>query len=202
MYELHDMEPTSSDYEIISKCFKGTMNMGRPAIDKIYRVEKRHQKCVEKSDNLMLFHGTSLDSAVGIVNNGFKRSVDGLLGPGVYHTSSSSVATGYSEMKNCYNKDSRDKLLCVFVNEIIQSEELQVFKKVDRAKASKRHFKTCVRWKVYEGSKKTYESDGNGRRIMSSLATRADDHNHFVCDVDYVAPRYFIQFYCNKARLC
>ena len=48
LYELHDMKHTSSDYEIISKCFKDTMNIGRPAKDKIYRFEKWRKSAWKK----------------------------------------------------------------------------------------------------------------------------------------------------------
>ena len=72
MYELHAIEFNCSDYEIINKCFKDTMIRGTPYVDKIYRVEERHQNILEKSDNILLFHGASLDNAVGILKGGFK----------------------------------------------------------------------------------------------------------------------------------
>ena len=68
LYELHDMKHTSSDYEIISKCFKDTMNIGRPTKDKIYRFEKWRKV---RGKNLLLLHSTSIVSAVETINGGF-----------------------------------------------------------------------------------------------------------------------------------
>ena len=89
----------------------------------------------------MLFHGTSCDTAVGILEKGFNPSTKGKYGPGVYLTKRSRCAIEYSVVKNCefrktecsknytFNGETLELLNkkenIIFVNEILESETLK-----------------------------------------------------------------------------
>ena len=52
-----------------------------------------------KRNNLMLFHGTTINGAIGVLNEGFKNSKRGWHGSGVYMTECSYIAHGYATNK-------------------------------------------------------------------------------------------------------
>ena len=80
------MESTNDDYKLIKKSFEDPRK--KVEAHKIYRVKQRISDGTDekKSDN-MLFHGTNIDGAVGILEKGFKPSKGGSFGPGVYLSS-------------------------------------------------------------------------------------------------------------------
>ena len=53
--------------------------------------------CSQDSTVLTMYHGTSLDNAKSIMRDGFRPSVDGLLGPGVYLTRDLVKASHYGQ---------------------------------------------------------------------------------------------------------
>ena len=131
-YTLEDMVSTNDDYMLIKKCFEETMsNVPKAQISKIYRVLIRDETSEQKSDNLMLFHGTTSKNAVGILEEGFKSSIQGKHGPGVYLTEFSSCAVNFAVEKiisiifNNLLADINDNLTFIFVNEILESEKLE-----------------------------------------------------------------------------
>ena len=66
----------------------------------MYNIKKRkNDNKDEESINTLLFHGTNVTNAVGILEKGFKSSTSGLHGPGVYLTASSHLAMEYSIKK-------------------------------------------------------------------------------------------------------
>ena len=95
--------------------------------DKIFRVKKRNSRETNKrkNNNILLFHGTDIDSAVGILEGGFKPSTEGKFGPGVYLTASSNVAASYSVAKS---RQQQNKLFRMFVNEVLESKKLNLVK--------------------------------------------------------------------------
>ena len=203
MYELEEMASGEGDFKLIKKCFEDTMETAMVETQKIYRVSERAERKatrkgeVNESGNLLLFHGTSPEGRVGIINEGFKSPG----GRGVYLTASSQCAVNYSKtrslfemMKNefhIFNKaDKRDKLFGVFVNEVLESEKLQVLS--GGIVSQRSHFVRNV--KMNFRCDETYERDGSGRRIRSDKATESIDGNHYVCDEKFVIPRFFIQF--------
>ena len=109
IYFLREMRAKDNDYKLIKKCFVDKMlkpSLEIPSYEvfrlKIYRVKPR--KCIEKKQNkidkLLLYHGTNHENTVGILEQGFKPSISGKYGPGVYLTERSYTATGYSIRKN------------------------------------------------------------------------------------------------------
>ena len=132
IYALEEMASTNDDYILMKKCFEGTTsNVPEAITSKIYRVVRRGsgETSERKSDNLMFFHGTSSKNAIGILEKGFKPSIQGKHGPGVHLTEFASCAVNFAGtkiVKNLLrNADIEDNLLFVFVNEILQSEKLE-----------------------------------------------------------------------------
>ena len=104
MYCVKEMTSTEDDFKLIKRSIEDTTNSHNILkVNKIYRVTRRDEANEEKRDNLMLFHGTSADNAVGIVKHGFKPSIKGSLGPGVYLTASSFTAASFSQNKTILN---------------------------------------------------------------------------------------------------
>ena len=209
-YFVGEMESTDYDYKLIKKSVKDSV-FGHYKVDihKIYRVIERgsDETSQQKSDNLLLFHGTTRKNAVGILEKGFKASTGGLYGPGVYLTASSNVALSYSVMRtnrrkiksNVGQTSSAEKLntlLGVFVNEILESEMLNL---VDSE--NQRHKSQFARYIVKGTAKKSsdenYEEDSNGRRIRTSRGNKGDHSNHYVCRKRFVIPRCYIEF-CSR----
>ena len=132
MYALEEMVSTNDDYILIKKCFEGTMlDVPEAKTSKIYRVVKHDSDKTneQKRDNLMFFHGTTSKNAIEILEKGFKPTIQGKNGHGVYLTEFASCAVsfaGWKIVKNLLqNADIEDNLLFVFVNEILQSEKLE-----------------------------------------------------------------------------
>ena len=82
VYSIKEMSPKQKYYKLTKKYFKDTMLKNyrnkqttlEVVAMKIYRVNKRNydKKIEQKSNNLLLFHGTCCNNAVGILNKGFK----------------------------------------------------------------------------------------------------------------------------------
>ena len=192
------MKSNSSDYKLIKKAFEDTiLSHCKVATHKIFRVKERSmgELSEPESDNLMLFHGTNICNAVGILEKGFIPSKGGLYGPGVYLTASPYTAYSYSLSKTDKVIKSTT-LFSVFVNEILESEKLQVVN--PRNQTTKSHFKRYITVGTPEkDSYQTYEKDSNGRRIRTSqeFFNEYDRCNHYVSHENFVIPRYFIQFF-------
>ena len=215
MYVLEVMESTNDDYILIKKCFDEIISDGHvPKLSKIYRVGKRGETNEQKSDNLMLFHGTTRVNAVGILEEGFKPSTRGKHGPGVYLTESASCAGKFSlnqwvktyfslnkGFMNRLNTDSNDRLMFIFLNEILESENIEgiiVEEKVKGKTSSprKNQFeKYVIKGTAKKHSVEIYEQDSNGRKLRTSAPREAEWNNYFVCHENFVIPRYLIQCY-------
>ena len=200
---MKEMESTNDDFKLIKKSFEDTIGSFKVKTHKIYRVKERNndETTEYKSDNLLLFHGTARKNAVGILERGFKRSPSGAFGPGVYLTASPDTARSYSVSrtnqhkrfyKNIYDEEQKT-LFSVFVNEVLESEKLQVVKPSNnKCKYQSARYIVCGTIKI--DSKKTYEKDSNGRKITSPVNIH-DDSNHYVCHEKFVIPRYLVEFY-------
>ena len=130
-YALEELQSGDHDLNLIKKCFSTKLiNFDKFAsckefTMKVYRVlnRKSGDTSENKSNNFLLFHGTSAKSAVGILEKGFKPSNKGLYGPGVYLTASSSSAMEYSRIKG--QKSDKKKEFVVLVNEVLHSVKLK-----------------------------------------------------------------------------
>ena len=206
-YVLEVMESTNDDYILINKCFDEISSNGVEFnLSKVYRVGKRGEMSEQKSDNLMLFHGTSRVNAVGILEEGFKPSTRGKHGPGVYLTESSICAGKFSANK-CWeysvmkqsNSGLNDGLMFIFLNEILESEKIKenvVEKLILRKTASPR--KNQFEKYVVKGTGKkhtveNYGQDSKGRKLRTFAPSEEELKNYFVCHEKFVKPRYLIQ---------
>ena len=205
VFALQEMVSTNDDYILIKKCFEETtLNDYELNISKIYRVGKHGETSEQKSDNLMLFHGTSRVNAVGILEEGFKPSSRGKHGPGVYLTDISSCAGDYSLkkcLKNVLNPYSKDLLMFIFLNEILESEKIEeIVVEIEipgkTASPRKHQFEKYVKkGTAKKHSDDTHEQDSNGRKLRTFAPSEAERKNYFVCHEKFVVPRYLIQCY-------
>ena len=207
-YVTQEISITDNDYNVIKMCFEGSLlDCDKVKTYKIYRVTKNIKDATigQKSTNMLLYHGTSLNRAVGILENGFEPSNNGSYGPGVYLTAGSSCAMSYAYQKMFSAGVNYNTLSFVFVNEILESDKMQkinidkdgkwITNDSERANTiNKKEFKKFIKVKSDE-KKETYEEDSDGRKIRSSKQTEADVSNHFVCHEDLIIPRYLIQFF-------
>ena len=205
VYTLKKMASTNDDYMLIKIYFEATMSDApQSQIFKIYRVMKRGsgETKEQKSDNLMLFHGASSKNAIGILEKGFKPSIEGKHGPGVYLTEFSSCAESFAKQKIINNilrnGNINNNLEFIFVNEILESktlEEIVVEKSVTHRTASprKNQFEKYIRSGTAKmNSDATDERDSNGMKIRISAPSEVELHNYYVCHEKLVVPRYLI----------
>ena len=242
-YIVKELESTYDDYKLIKKSVNCSF-FGSRKVDthKIYRVIERGSVDTgkQKSDNMLLFHGTNRRNAVGILEEGFRPSTGGSFGPGVYLTASPSTAYKYSVSRTSplttgkkrksnamQSSDAEEKkfLLRMFVNEVLESKKLIVgqyqhkthqFARYNINERKKRKITTNSSSTIEEKRRKiqnkdsdetakkdsdeTFGKDSNGRQIKTSRATERDNSDHYVCNENFVIPRYLIEFY-PKASL-
>ena len=186
-FALEELPSDDSDYILIKNCFENTMDVTNLVKTyKIYRVNKLDESdetSEEKTANLLLFHGTNLESAVGILDTDFKPSAEGAYGPGVYLTESSLCAmvasrqkVGLVSLNDYLNIDTLDinaqnkKIHFIFVNEVLQSEKLErkivedrPTEKTDtpRQYQFEKHIKKGT---TLKNSEKDYKNDSCGRK--------------------------------------
>ena len=177
---------------------------------KIYRVIERNSDERSKQNNKLLFHGTNIDSGLGILEEGFKPSSRGKFGSGVYLTASSRCAVKYSVSKTCehygINKSKTlppDVLLNIIVSEVLESNKLKLevieCKKNKGCKPRTHQFeKYIVKGTAEADLDDTYEEDSNERQIRTSREKQQDYWNHYVCHENFVIPRYLIDFNFKK----
>ena len=202
IYVAKEMQPNDDpDYILIKECFEDTL-LGDNKVKtyKIYRVTKSGENSEQKSDNLLLFHGTKYVNAVGILEKGFIPSNEGSYGPGVYLTASPSCAMAFAlrKLMQTYSSNPYKDLCFVFVNEILESGTL---KEIDRNNFLERtNDLDEIKFEKYTDkntgeneSVETHRNDRNGRKIRNSRETPADKLDHYVCHQSRAIPRYLIQ---------
>ena len=128
-YGYKKLNLASKEFKFLKKIFDATSNGlicdNNFKTIQAYKVTNNNpvKNVEEKSNNLMLFHGTCEKGAIGILKEGFKNSEEGWFGKGVYLTHCSEVALDY-----CFRADMNSSDRYFFVNEVLESEKLQTFK--------------------------------------------------------------------------
>ena len=117
-YYIEILMEDSDDFELIKKSFQNTSGKRRSdlKIVGICRVHQRHPTKISEdidSDKILVVHGTPRENVPGILHKGFRSSVRGRFGPGVYHSNYFSKCIHYA-----YTPDSEDGSHFFFVNEI------------------------------------------------------------------------------------
>ena len=151
----------------------------------------------EKSNNLMLFHGTNRKGAEGILKEGFKNSKKGYFGKGVYMSDCSDVASKYAA-----TRFSNNYCLYVFVNEVLESEKLQTLE-FDASTYVRYHdtplkhpFNKHIHKSSHQATEKDYKEDHIGRKYRN-IGFEHDDssaYDEYVADESVTIPRYLIIF--------
>ena len=200
-YDIQALEPESDEFEFIRHFLTTTktrflFEKKQVEVVQIYKVIEQHAKEPHggSSNNLMLFHATKGNGAAGILQNGFFNSRDGMFGAGVYMTDCSSTAAHWGR----FGKD--DGLMNIFVNEVLQSENLQTVAK-DPLKyynyptefAFAKHAGTGSR----ELSEEDYKRDHLGRRYRN-IQVEDKFSEEYVADCKLVIPRYLIRAKLDK----
>ena len=103
---------------ISTSLFKGYLET---KVAHMYKVNERNIVKTEgkKSNNSMLYHGTSEKGVTGILKEGFRNSEKGWFGKGVYMTDCSEIALNYNKKFNVFAHN-----FYTFVNEVLESEKL------------------------------------------------------------------------------
>ena len=198
-YNLQILEPTSDEFKFVEHFFKtstikflidhATLNNFQ-----IWRVIEQNTKAKfdEKSNNLMLFHGTSQKSVAGILENGFKNSEEGKFGKGVYMTESSETASIYSCLK--FPKNVR----FIFVSEVLESQKLEtiLYSKIVKSRDSplKNAFSKYMHVRSPAITEDNYKKDHKGRRYRNIAVDENSEYDEFVADSKIVIPRYLVSY--------
>ena len=224
-YNLQILDPTSDEFKFVQHFFKTTSNKfsyfkEAPETLENFQIWKVIEQNInvtvhEKSDNLMLFHGTSQKGVAGILENGFKNSEKGKFGKGVYLTECSGTASRYSSLKLF-----RKNFYFIFVNELLNSENLQTLvyerlfnlipyvpneqissfsKYIDYLSKIfytplKNPFTKYMYYLSPEISEENYKEDFKGRRYRNIAVDKNSCQDEFVADSKLVIPRYLITY--------
>ena len=132
-YALNPMSPSST--KEYTRLFKSSTNQFVTPynVEDVYLYEVTganemvNQQQAVHWDNRILYHGTTLEGAAGILHQGFRDSPSGFFGSGVYMTESSGVAVNYSYMRNKAYNVPKKNVKYVFANEVLNSYQLRLF---------------------------------------------------------------------------
>ena len=210
-YDLKKLESTSYEFKIVEHFFKTTSSIFPlfPGIFKkfqIWKVIEQNEKATadEKSNNLMLFHGTNQKGVTGILENGYKNSKEGKFGKGVYMTESSNTASSYSYWSMNYSflnflfsKSSH----FIFVNEVLNSENLETIlyeHLLDQIPfvhgQRKTPFSKYMHVLSSEITVENYKEDPTGRLYRNIAVDENSEYDEFIADAELVIPRYLISY--------
>ena len=205
MYEIKKLDTTSDEFAFIRHFFYQTQTKQRKrnssfkylSISEIYKIHENNKTDVSTgAGNLMLFHGTDKTGVTGVLREGFKNSNEGYFGKGVYMTDSSHMAYWYAFWCRKMRQKHRNY---VFVNEVLGSEKMQVFRH-DNFKSMvevstevehpfcKHHTENSRQPDDISG----YKVDALGRRYRNVKHDRRSMHDEYVADGSVVVPRYLI----------
>ena len=209
------MKTSSDEYRFLLDWFKNTRIDDFQPLNKLknislYKVKEKSKAEVEVGDdeededlievkyqkyNLMLLHGTILESLKEILSKGFKNSTaeDVVFGPGVYMTDCLDTAIYYSQTKHpktraiCVNNIS-----CIFVNEVLYSQQLQTecFDKWNFDSPLEYPFVKYYHSKSHQPTKNDYKHDMKKRLYNCTPVSKWSQNDEFVADETLVRPRY------------
>ena len=210
-YNIEKLDSTSDEFKFIKGFYATTSKTNETMCSYIniayrnkddfciYKVNEKNpiEAVDEKSNNLMLFHGTTKNGVTGILKDGFKNSERGWFGQGVYLTDSSYVARMYSN--ECYLSCKRNKSCFVIVNEIMGSEKLQIVEydrigtfREDIDTELKNPFNKHISKSSPQLSKEDYKEDLQGRQYRNVAVHRDSVRDEYVADESVTIPRYII----------
>ena len=163
-------------------------------------IENEPQLDVDHKNNLMLFHGTTVENSVGILREGFKNSEEGLFGRGLYLTACSDEAITYTDIRT-EGKDTEKH--CIFISEVLNSQVLKhdfIFRPfLERQLEEKLEEHPFT---VYEGTmsdgpdegEEHFERDEKGRLYRFDPFCKWSFNDQYRVDARLVKPRYYLEF--------
>ena len=131
-YDLKRLDFNAKDFDFIKNFFYSIFDEDKRFETEyvvesfcIYKVVENGSTNEEKSNNLMLFHGTkNKDHAIGILKKGFRNSEGGYFGKVVYMTECSDKAFEYTGV-SLRDVEGAQFLNYIFVNEVLGSEKMR-----------------------------------------------------------------------------
>ena len=209
-YKKEELSSDSDEYNFVKNFFVTTANVSyevRPPTNfKVFRIIKNSPMTAldEKSNNLMLFHGTTEKGADSILKEGFKNSEKGWFGRGVYLTDCSCVACNYSGIKSSRPNGYVSNYRHVLVNEVLGSEKLRTKPQkfvLDEQGDPQDHdaepdhpFVKHVAEEELQAEEEDYIEDALGRRYRNVDHDDLSSLDEFVADKNIVLPRYLLKY--------
>ena len=196
-YDYEKLDPALEEFTFLKKTFMTTYFGIFPYLKfnnfHIYKVIEGNlvNTVVKPVNNLMLYHGTSVEGATGILKEGFRNSEKGLFGKGVYMTDCSEVAFSYAA--SIANSGLSKSF--IFVNEVLESEKMQSFEhdvknvKYGSTKPNnqfEKHFNNSSP----QPTKEDNIVDLEGRRYVKIQVKNVLDK--YLAEASVVIPRYLI----------
>ena len=195
------LQPESEEFKTVKEFFdKSRIFENVPAMEPIFnfclfKVFEYRPTKVKHQNNLMLLHGTSENFVNGILKNGFLNSKNGWYGKGVYMTDCVNIARTYSKAK-CFSKYQ-----CIFVNEVLESEKLQIIKfesilsiKDVNNVADICQFHKHINRKSPQPAETDYKKDSLGRKYRNVACDFKNIQDEYVARSEVTIPRYLIAF--------
>ena len=203
-YVCTKLNPKSTKFKFLKENFDTTLsgtNRDEFTNFQIFKlVETNPNKVVnEKRKNLMLFHGTNIIGAMGILKKGFRNSSEGWFGKGVYMTDCSDVAFSYTH-------NSTIRYSFIFLNEILESEKLQTFefdlkdieeKGWDINTKPNHQFEKHILKSSTQPSKEDYKMDNHGRLYRNTPIRENSRLDQYIAEASLTIPRYLFVFSCK-----
>ena len=188
---LEVLSEEHDDFQLIKTSFRSTSsccqnNLKIKSIFKVHPKQQSRKPDAVEGDNILLFHGTPWKNVPGILRDGFKPSVTGAFGPGVYHSNFFSMCETYAN-KNNPNDDS----YFYFINEIPYKyvTELSAYDYIVGKALPKSY---CHKYLSDQNQQELYVRDSNG----SCINIAQDDTQHYVpiyvASNNIVVPKYLV----------
>ena len=213
-YDLKRLDFNAKDFDFIKNFFYSIFDEDKRFETEyvvesfcIYKVVENGSTNEEKSNNLMLFHGTkNKDHATGILKEGFRNSESGYFGKGVYMTECSCTAFDYTGVR--FNDVKGTEFLnYVFVNEVLGSEKMQTFTFTigdaldmdeDNTAELTHPFEKHVKRYSPQPTEEDYKEDLLGRRYRNLEIHGESVLDEFVAEAKVTIPRYLISLKTKK----
>ena len=153
----------------------------------------------EQTNNMMLFHGSTVENSVGILENGFKNSDDGKWGKGLYLTACSDLAIMYSRSRTLKLKN-KTKTHCIFINEVLNSKGMEIEPQIqdlyERQKKMEDPFIYFfnISCDKLEQNEENFKKDEKGRIYRFAPIRKYENFDEYKADANVVKPRYYLEF--------
>ena len=204
-YNLQSLETVSDEFKLVKGVLYEDIYLRRKNNFHLYKVVENSPESgtdEDKSNNLMLFHGTDERGVEGILQNGFKNSKEGYFGEGVYLTESVSVAYWYPHSFFHFYK----KKHIIFVNEVLGSEKLKLefnenyWRLKDVSTPIEIPLTKYMEKSSVKKCEENYIKDPKRRRYRNVQVDMSSYKDEFVADCNVVLPRYLVVYQYDNTK--